>query len=193
MPSASTIFVGLPEQLTTGAVMTAAKGTTLPASADAALTGFTGSGYVTEDGIQVSPTWNTNKLHEWSGAAVRTLLESFEGQITFSLMNLLDEESAKQAFGAAMVTKTAATAAHGTQLKIKMGGTLPEEKVWVFKMKDGDAKVLVCVPRGQVAAIDAIEFNRNNSANISVTLDCLHDDTAGCSIVILTDDGVATA
>ena len=187
------IFIGLPDQLTTGAILTAPTNSTLPTSAtDTIDAAFKDSGYVTEDGVSVSPTWNTNKLHDWSGANVRTMLDSFEGQITFSLMELLSEESAKQVFGSANVTKTAATSTHGTQLAIAIGSSLPDECAWVFKMKDGDAKILIVIPRGQVSAVDTIAFNRNNSANLPVTLDCLQDST-GKSIYIYTDDGVTTA
>lgn len=190
---ANKIFIGLPDQATTGAILTAPVGTTLPTSAvDTLNVAFKDSGYVTEDGVNVSPTWNTNKLHDWSGANVRTMLDSFEGQVSFSLMEMLDEQSVKQVFGAANVTKTAANSTHGTQLNISMGSTLPEELAWVFKMKDGDAKVLIVIPRGQVSAVDTLAFNRNNSANLPVTLDCLADAN-GKSIYIMTDDGVTTA
>lgn len=191
--NASGIFIGLPDQLTTGAILTAPVGTTLPTSAvDTLNVAFKDSGYVTEDGVSVSPTWNTNKLHDWSGANVRTMLDSFEGQISFALMELLSEESAKQVFGASNVTKTAASSSHGTQLNISIGNTLPEERAWVFKMKDGNAKALIVIPRGQVSAVDTIAFNRNNSANLPVTLDCLQD-SSGKSIYIMTDDGVMSA
>lgn len=190
---AKKIFIGLPDQATTGAILTAPVGTALPTSAvDTLNVAFKDSGYVTEDGVNVSPTWNTNKLPDWSGANVRTMLDSFEGQVSFSLMELLDEESAKQVFGASNVTKTAANSTHGTQLAITMGSVLPEERAWVFKMKDGDAKALIVIPRGQVSAVDTLAFNRNNSANLPVTLDCLAD-TSGKSIYIYTDDGVTTA
>lgn len=190
---AKQIFIGLPDQSTTGAILTAAVGTTLPTSAvDTLNVAFKDSGYVTEDGVNVSPTWNTNKLHDWSGANVRTMLDSFEGQVSFSLMELLDEQSAKQVFGASNVTKTAANSVHGEQLAITMGSTLPDELSWVFKMKDGNAKALIVIPRGQVSAVDTLAFNRNNSANLPVTLDCLAD-SSGKSIYIYTDDGVTTA
>ena len=191
--NAKGIFIGLPDQLTTGAILTAPTGTALPTSAtDTLNVAFKDSGYVSEDGVSVSPTWNTNKLHDWSGANVRTLLDSFEGQISFALMELLSEESAKQVFGSSNVSKTAANSTHGTQLAISIGSTLPDERAWVFKMKDGNAKALIVVPRGQVSAVDSIAFNRNNSANLPVTLDCLQD-SSGKSIYIYTDDGVTTA
>lgn len=191
---ASDIFIGLPDQPTTGAIFSAAAGTATPTTipTTGSVTGFVGSGYVTDDGVEVSPNWSTSKLTEWSGNAVRTLLESFEGTITFSLMGLLDEDSVKQAFGATNVTVTAATSAHGKQMAISLGTTLPDEQAWVFLMKDGDSRAMICVPRGQVSAIDTIAFNRNNAAAIPVTLDCLADSN-GKSIYIYTDDGLATS
>ena len=97
---AKKIFIGLPDQATTGAILTAPVNSTLPTNAaDTIDAAFVDSGYVTEDGVNVSPTWNTNKLHDWSGANVRTMLDSFEGQVSFSLMEMLDEQSVKQHIG----------------------------------------------------------------------------------------------
>ena len=53
---AKKIFIGLPDQATTGAILTAPVGTALPTSAvDTLNVAFKDSGYVTEDGVNVSP------------------------------------------------------------------------------------------------------------------------------------------
>ena len=191
--NAKGILIGMPDQLTTGAVNTAPVGTTLPTTAIASLNAaFEDSGYVSEDGVSVSPTWNTNTLHDWSGSVVRTMLDTFEGQVSFALMEIMSEESAKQVFGSANVSATAATTTHGNQLAISIGSELPPELSWVFNMKDGDAKARIVIPRGQVVAVDSIEFNRSNSANLPVTVNCMAD-SSGKSIYIYTDDGQVTS
>lgn len=190
--NADNIFIGLPDQSTTGAVMTAPVGTTAPTSVSSTLTGFTASGYVSEDGMTLSPSWNTTDLHDWSGSVVRTLLDDFTGEISLSEIEFLGEEGAKHCFGENNVTVSAATSTHGTQLTVALGTDLPDEVSWAFKMKDGDRKVLVYVPRGQVVSIDSIAFNRNNAAPLPYTISC-HADSTGKSIYIFTDDGVTSA
>lgn len=186
---AKTIFVASPDQGTTGMVLNAPLGTALPTSTKDALDAeFKGSGYVSEDGVSVSPTWDTTPLKDMSGATVRTLLDEFNGEITFSLMNLMDEQSARQAFGDNAITYTAATSTDGNEMKIALGAELPAIQSWVFNMKDGDARVRIVVPCGQVTALDSLEFTKSDSANLSVTLTCTPDDT-NKSIYIYTNDG----
>lgn len=185
----SSIFVASPVQTTTGMVLDAPLGTPLPTDTKTDLNEvFKGSGYVSEDGVSVSPSWDTTELKDMSGSTVRTLLDGFTGEITFSLMNLLDTQSVKQAFGEGNVTVTPATTTEGQHLAIAIGAELPPAREWVFNMKDGDAKVRIVVPNGQITAIDSIEFNKSNSANLPVTLTC-NSDNSGKSIYIYTDDG----
>lgn len=191
-----TIFVAQPDQSVTGMVLDAPVGTTLPTGFDpkgdiTIDSAFVGSGYVSEDGVSLSPSWETTALKDMSGATVRTMLDEFTGEITFSLMNLLDKKSAEQVFGASNVTYQPTTGAgeqRGNLLTISIGATLPPERSWIFKMKDGNAKVVIVVPKGQITALDSIEFNKSNSANLPVTLTCT-PDANNKSIYIYANDG----
>lgn len=191
--NANDVYIGLPDQTsTTGAILCAPVGTALPTKAtDTIGSGFQSSGYVSEDGLSVAPSWSTTDIKDWSGASVRKILDSFDGEISWTIIQL-DYEGACQAFGSNNVTKTAATSSSGTQLKIKLGTTLPEERAYVFKIKDGKKKVLICVPRGQISGIDAISFNKSNAVGVPVKLATLADADGNC-IYIYTDDGVFTA
>lgn len=188
---ASQVYVGAPDQLTTGAILDAPLTATLPTSVDAATTGFSSSGYITEDGLSFSPTYNTTDLKDWSGATVRKILNSFDGQLSWSEMQF-DEASLARAFGAGNVTTTAATSAHGKQITVAIGAELPPERRWVYNIKDGDKKVRICVPRGQVVNVDAITFDASTSINLPLTLAC-YPDASGKCIYIYTDDGVKSA
>ena len=191
--NSSNVFIGLGDQGTTGAVGTAAKGTALPTNPfGSTWTGWTFSGYVSEDGVSLSPSWSTTPLKEWNGATVRTLLDGFDGTISLTEIEFLSEEGAKHCFGSNNVTATAANTTHGNQLQINIGTTMPEAKAWVFRMKDGDHKAVVYVPNGQVTSIDSIAFNRNNAAGLPYTITC-NDDGTGKSIYIYTDDGQVTS
>lgn len=188
----SKVLVGAPDQKTTGAIMDAPVGSTLPTSAaddiDAA---FTDSGYISEDGLALTLDRSTNDISDWSGSAIRTLLESFTGTIAWSEMQM-SYESLCHAFGSDNVTKVAATIDHGAQVNVSINPALPTARSWVFKMKDGDTKILIVVPNGQVTAIDEIDFLSSDAIKLPITLTC-HADDSGNSIYIYTDDGVVAA
>ena len=190
---ATAVYIGLADQtsasgaISSGTVIDAASVPSTFSDAETAISAFTASGYVSEDGLTLSTDYNTTDVKEWNGATVRKLLESFDGTLQFSLIQT-DEAGWKQAFGAENVTVTAANASHGKQLHIGLGTHLPEPKAWAFKMKDGDAKFLVLVCNGQITAVDDITFNATEAIALPCTLSC-YDDGTGESIHIFTDDG----
>ena len=198
MVDSTKVLVGTPDQLTTGAILNAPVGTELPTLDDVKPSGvtldpaFVDAGYANEDGLTLTPDMSTSTIKEWGGAVVRTVLEEFNGTLAFTLIQT-DETSLKMAFGDAYVEAVEATAEHGNQLMAAIGARLPEQKAWVFKMKDGAARMLVLVPIGQVTSLDEVTFNATDPVGWAVTLST-SPDSRGNSIYILTDDGqVATA
>lgn len=193
--NAKQVRVGLADQSSTsGALSRGDVISTIPASIDAAITAisaFSSSGYISEDGASLSTTKGVTPIREWNRAAVRRILEDFDGTVSLSLIQL-DEEGAKQAFGEDNVTVTAATSTHGTQLKIALGATLDEPQAWALRMKDGDARMLVLVPNGQVTSGVDITFVANQAIQLPVTISA-NDDGTGHSIYIFTDDGIVAA
>ena len=194
---ASKVLVGTPDQLTTGAILCAPLGTTLPDLDDITPKqvtldeAFVYAGYANEDGLSLTPEQSTSTVKEWGGAVVRNLLDEFNGTITFTLIQT-DEAALKMAFGDGYVTASAATSEHGNQLKARIGARLPDAKSWVFKMKDGRARMLIVVPNGQVTSVDEVTFNATDPIGWAVTISC-YPGADGDSIIILTDDGQTVA
>lgn len=193
--NAKEVLIGLADQsTTTGALARGAVLTTIPAGIDAALTAigsWTSSGYISEDGATLTTDVSTTDLKEWNKNTVRRLLDSFDGTVSLTLIQM-DEEGAKQCFGEDNVTVTAATSTHGKQMKIALGASLPEPQGWALRMKDGDARILVLIPNGQVTSGVEITFVANDAIKLPVTISA-NDDGTGHSIYIYTDDGVTTA
>lgn len=194
---ASKVLVGTPDQLTTGAILCAPLGTTLPDLGDITPKqvtldeAFVDAGYANEDGLSLTPEQSTSTVKEWGGAVVRNLLDEFNGTIAFTLIQT-DEAALKMAFGDGYVTASAATSEHGNQLKARIGARLPDAKSWVFKMKDGRARMLIVVPNGQVTSVDEVTFNATDPIGWAVTISC-YPGADGDSIIILTDDGQTVA
>lgn len=188
MPENKDVRVGMPDQKTTGAILSAPIGTELPDLPDMELDeAFTGNEYVSEDGLTLSPSMSTNKIKDWSGATVRELLNSFDGTMTWTLIST-NPGQMKTTFGDKFVTEEAATAAHGKQMKVALGAHLPDPKSFVFLMKDGDAKMIIVVPYGQITGVGDIVFKSGEVLGWPVTLSTSPDEN-GHNIYILTDDG----
>ncbi len=186
---AKKVYAPTPDQsATTGAVAVAPVGTAMPADARAALTeAWDDGGYVSEDGLSVTVTRSTTAIHDWSKATVRNLLTEFTGQIALAFLQV-DEFAAKRVFGADNVTVVAGSREHGEQMKISIGAELPPIEAWCFSMKDGAARVRVCVPRGQLTEVNQIDFKPDAGNIIGGTIDT-YDDGTGHSIYFLYDDG----
>lgn len=192
---ASKVRVGLADYVT-GAVTYGPVMKTVPDDMDAANVAtkdFKKSGYVSEDGLELSTDFSTSDITEMNGANVRKLLESFTGEFTFTLLQAFTYEDVCIAFGEKHVKKVAATNQHGERITIGVGAHLPEAHAWAFNMKDGDARMKVLVPNGQVTTLDSITFVANDAIKLPVTVSCYDDGTGtGDSITIYTDDGIKT-
>lgn len=193
--NAKKVFVGLADQsATTGALLRGAVIATPPATfaeATTAISSFTSSGYFSEDGVSLSTSISVTNIREWNLSTVRRLLEDFDGTVSGTIIQL-DEEAAKQCFGEDNVTVTAATSTHGKQMKIALGASLQEPQGWALRMKDGDARILVLIPNGQVTSGVEITFVANDAIKLPVTISA-NDDGTGHSMYIFTDDGVISA
>lgn len=197
MPKSTEVRIGAPEQKTTGAIKHAPLGTTLPSLSDISMSGvtldsaFTGDEYVSEDGLTLTPSMSTSDIKDWSGAVVRKVLESFDGTMKWTMIST-NEESLGVAFGADHVTASAATQTDGKKLKVELGAHIPESQSWVFMMKDGDARIVILVPNGQVTEVGEVKFTAKDAVGWAVTLSCYPDENGEC-IYIMTDDGVTSA
>ena len=192
---AAKVLVGTADQQnSTGAIRSGAVVANVPTTftdADTAAAALTGSGYVSEDGLELSTDLSTADIREWNHATVRKVLDTFDGTITFSLIQQ-DYQSWCQAVGVENVNKVDATTTHGEQLTISLGAHLAPEQSWAFMMKDGNTRVIIIVPRGQITEIDSITFSATDAVAIPLTLSC-YDDGSGDAIYIFIDDGKTTS
>lgn len=188
----SKVLVGAPDQKTTGAVLDAPVGTKLPTSATEELDkAFTSSGYISEDGLALKTDRSTNDIKDWSGNVVRKLLDSFDGTLTWSELEM-SYESLCHAFGTDAVKKEGATTDHGARVTLAINSAMPPMRSWCFRMKDGDAKILIVVPKGQVTSVDEIDFVSSDAVKLPITLSC-YPDESGNSVYVYVDDGIRAA
>lgn len=186
--NAKHVYAPTPDQSTTGAVFVAAVGATAPTDAKTALGGsWTDGGYVDENGISITVNRSTTPIRDWSKAAVRNILSEFDVFIAVNFLQV-DEFSAQRVFGSSNVTKTAATTTKGELIKVSIGAQLPPIEAWCFNMKDGDARIRVYIPKGQITDVSEMAYKPDQGHVIGGTLSC-YDDGTGHSIYVFYDDG----
>jgi len=186
------VFTGGPDQLTTGAILRAPLGTTLPtAIATAPDPAFKDSGYIGTDGLKLTPTTSTETIKDWSGATIREVLADFTAKMSWTHLEL-SEEAMKVYFGDDNVTVTPATLTTGTLIDAKLNAVELPICAWIFKIKDGVRKVLITVPLGQVTERGELTFLKTQAVSLPVTL-TTYPDASGNNVYIYTDDGVFTA
>lgn len=190
--NAKKVFAPTPDQsTTTGAVAVAPVGTTAPTDARTALgNAWDDGGYIDENGISVTVTRSTTPIRDWSKGVVRNLLTEFGGSLTCNFLQV-DQFAAERMFGEDNVTVTAATSTKGETIKVAIGQELPPIEAWCFSMKDGDARVRVYIPRGQMTDVSQMDFRPDQGHVIGGTLQC-YDDGTGHSIYVIYDDGVVS-
>jgi hypothetical protein len=190
--NAQNVFVGSPDQTTTGAILSGAIVETIPDTIDdITFTGLTDSGYVNEDGVTITPEDSTESIKDWSGAEIRRILTDFTGTISWTHLEL-SAGAARNYFGDDNVEVVAATESTGTLMKASLGKNTLDTKGWYFKIKDGDRRVVVLVPRGQITSRGEIPLTASGAITLPVEL-TTYPDANGQNIYVFTDDGVFSA
>lgn len=187
--NANNVFVGSPDQATTGAILSGVRTDTIPETIDDfTFTSLEDSGYVNEDGVMITPEDSTESIKDWSGAEIRRILTEFTGTVTWTHLEL-SAGAARNYFGEDQVESVAATATSGTQTRNALGKHALPTKAWYFKVKDGDRRVVVLVPHGQITKRGEIPLTSTGPITLPVEL-ATYPDSAGNNIYIYTDDGV---
>lgn len=190
--NSKTVFIGAPDQATTGAILSGPETDVIPDTIDdAVLTGLDDSGYVNEDGVTITPSESTETIKDWALNTIRRVLTEFDGTIAWTHLEL-SVGALKNYMGDDKVEVTEATADHGTQVRAAIGAGVRPVKAWYFKLKDGDRRALVMVPHGQITERGEIPLVASGAITLPVTLST-YPDSAGNSIYIFTDDGVVSA
>lgn len=188
-PTVANVLQGKP--VVTGGILVGTTGATLPTDAAGTLTGFTGLGYVGEDGLTETNGRTTDKIKAWGGATVKVVQTDFSVTYQFTLYEQ-NADVLKAVYGADNVTTTAATASTGTLQSVKVNKDQLDHQPWVFDMKDGDAKIRVVVPDGQITEVGDIVYNDSGVIGYQCTLEAF-EDASGNNAYKYLDDGVFSA
>ena len=187
----SNVVAGKP--LSTGAILVAPLGTALPTTVDTAPNvAFVNTGYIGEAGVTENNARSVEKIRAWGGDTVKVTQTEHTLTYQFEFIESLNTEVLKTVYGTANVTTTAASASKGTLQSIKITSDVLPHKSYIFEIKDGDAKVRIVIPDGQITEIGETTYSDAAAISYQVTVECFPDSSAGKAYKY-TDDGVKSA
>lgn len=190
--STANIVAGKP--LATGGVLMAPVGSAAPTDAAATLDpAFLSAGYIGEDGLTEATDRSTEKVKAWGGDTVKVLQTDFSTTYSFTFLESLNSEVLKAVYGDGNVQTTAPSTESGTLHAVKINGDVLPHKAFVFEVKDGDARIRIHVPDGQITEVGEVTYSDSEVVGYQVTVEAFRDTTLNANAVKYLDDGVKSA
>lgn len=154
-----------------GHVYIAPLGTTMPTDVTTVLNAaFAELGYLSEDGVSVTPNVDTNDIKAWqTPVPVKTVVTSVGLQCKFSMMQITSDTTAAYFFGSAW------TRISGTLGKLIFSSTVStQERCLVIEWTDEVGNVnRLCFGRGMLTDRDAMQLQRTENLAFGVTFEAL--------------------
>lgn len=171
----------------TGGVYYAPDGTTLPTDATTALhaTFLAGElGYVTEDGITQTIDSDTEQIRAWQNAdLVREVQTSHDLKFALSLL-----ETSNNTLEAYYGNFDPGTGTGTVEVKAEAG----IRGSWVIHVVDGDAKIRIVIPDGQVVERGDVEYVNGAAVVYPITVTAYPDDNDVKAFIYVVADGVGS-
>ena len=184
------VMAGKP--LAAGGALVAPIGTALPTDETTALNvAFLPLGYLGDSGVELTPNRSTESKKAWGGDTVLVLQTEFGVEVKCTLIESLNVNAIKAAFGASNVASTAATLTAGTKQAIKINSLELDHLEWAFELKTGNKRSRIVLPDAQVTSVDTIAFADSEAVAYPLTITCFPDSSGNYGYVY-TDDGVLT-
>lgn len=184
---ANETLVGAPLSAT-GGVLVGTAGAALPTSTSTALTGFKALGLIGEDGLSETADRSTEQVRAWGGSLARTLQTEFGLSYTFTLLETTPNVL-RAIHGDANVTAGATP----EELAIKINKEQLPQLPYVFEVKDGENRIRIVIPSGQITNIGDISYSHNDVIRYEVTVTCYADDAGNEAYKYVAGPAIADA
>lgn len=190
--TAANVLAGKP--LASGGVLIADQGSTAPTDATSAPDpAFVAAGYIGEEGLTETVDRSTEKVKAWGGDTVKVLQTDFSTTYTFTFLESLNTTVLETVYGADNVVETPADATNGTLRTVKINSETLPHKAFIFEVKDGDSRIRIHVPDGQVTEVGEVTYNDGDVIGYQVTVEAFRDGDLGANAVKYLDDGKPSA
>ncbi|MBL1072959.1 hypothetical protein JK358_00960 [Nocardia sp. 2] len=190
LPSTKYLGAGTPNIDVTGGVLAAPTGSTLPASASAAIdAAFKPLGYVSEDGIESKGERKVVSVKDWNADIIAQLQTEHSVRFGLTLYAVWDQDVLSEVFGPDNLTVTPADATNGTRIAITETGLVLPHRSWVFDMKHEDKKMRIVLPNAKISEVMEKKFVSSELAGFTINIEAFKD-TNGVKAYRYLDDGV---
>lgn len=180
--------------LSTGGVLRGPLGTALPTDVTTAPgVAFKALGYVSEDGLTETVERSTDKIRAWGGDTVKVVQTEYGVTYSFTLIEATREDVLKAVYGEGNVTTTPATSSAGALSTVVLNSETLEHAAWVFEIKDGDARIRIVVPDGQVTEIGEVTYADGEAVGYEVTVEAFRDEAIDGQAIKYITNGVTSA
>lgn len=170
--------------LATGGVWSAPLGTALPTDESTALDGaFVSGGYIGEDGLSETQDRSTTKVRAWGGDTVKVLQTEFSLTYSFTYIESIKDSVLSEVYGSANVTT------NGGKHAVKVTSDQLPHRSYVFEVKDGDARIRIVVPDGQITEIGEVVYSDGDVIGYPVTVEAFRHSGTGANAVKYIDTG----
>jgi hypothetical protein len=184
--TASNVVAGVP--LATGGVLLGTDAAVAPTDATSALTGFNAAGYIGEDGVTETNERSSDRIRAWGGSVVKIVQTEHNVSYQFTFLETLNGDVLRAVYGEDNVETTAATASTGTLHAVKVNGATLPHMPFAFEVKDGDAKIRIHIPDGQITEVGDITYSDTEVIGYQVTVEAFEDADGNKAYKYL-DDG----
>src|SRR5699024_1152302 len=186
MTSTSNVLVGVPDKVSGGVYMTTElvdkAEYPLDALGTALTTPYLPAGFISEDGVTEANESDTEKVKAWGGDTVRVVQSDHTVTYTFTFLESKNASVLKAVYGENNVTES------GGLVQVNVNADVLEHRTWVFEMKDGDNRIRVVVPDGQITTRGEISYTRAGAIEYEVTGEAFPDVDGNKAIKVI-DDG----
>jgi hypothetical protein len=188
---ANQALVGAPLSAT-GGVLSAPEGTALPTSATAVTTGFVALGLIGEDGLSETADRSTDQIRAWGGSLARTVQIEYGLSYTFQFITT-NKAVLEEVHGVDNVTVTPGVDPAFDELAIAVNNKQLPVKPYMFEVKDGDNRIRIVIPNGQITAVGGVTYSHNDIIRREVTLTCYADESGNEAYLYITGPAVSDA
>ena len=185
MTTSSNVLVGVPDKVSGGVYM-----------ADSVLdvaeypvtdlttppTDMTPGGFISEDGVTESNESDTERIRAWGGDTVRVVQTDHTVTYSFTFLESKNAAVLKAVYGEDNVDTS------NGLVTVNVNSDVLPHRSWAFEMKDGDSRIRVFVPDGQITTRGEITYTHTGAIQYEVTVEAFPDADGNKAIKVI-DDG----
>jgi hypothetical protein len=178
-----------PSPRTSGSILWAPVGSTLPTTSYADLDGtaFKDLGFADDNGLKQRESRSTTDVFAWGGDLVGTLQTQYSRDLMFKLLQFRNTEVLAAAYGISNVSVVPASSQNGKEIAVKLNPQLLDTRSWVFDGIFGQSLVRIVIPIGRVTTVGELDMTHKAYMTTDATLKAYPDSNKNHGYMYIND------